>query len=589
MAKRRNPRMGELSTNAFVTGEFSIVANLNEIDRELLDMNQKGSSPIASLVANDDLNARVLDANGALVQTFNLTISSISQRILEFPKTAQLPLPGEYSIEFVVERTGMAPLVLRQVGIEIQDRMNMPRPVSLEPTRLENTEDESLWQAILRTQVDFRSVEEFVNLVLSFTNVQKGIGDTGKVVAVDGDRRRSFRNRLPFVNVDEYALVKYSIDAYMRRALQVDEAGAYFGGGNRLPYYQSLSESLDEIIADYLPPEVQGSRVTSSGSKWENRLARRTLEFPAIELLWSYWMQMAMLPPAMRAVSMRFQNVKGPNEMEPLLRFDTSPLRPLSNMLWGYIQDEQHRTTAMRLEYECQHAYNLVFTPKALARLRGVDNRSNFLEAFHNLLHYASIFFKDYDDMTRRADGFPLLTALREVHLLLAEGNHNAYYNMTYTARHEMLTMQYLLARPEMRLFLGGRPMVPYPENWMDRLDTMKSLQGWDSTSVLHYYDLASAGERLLLGVRYGDWTQSAFNADDAGNWAVAFRNEVMRYINAYRVVTGVDLSADAVRLHPKERAIQPYMLVQRRLQPGNGGEDLIEIGMPKRAPVRRF
>ena len=74
---------------------------------------------------------------------------------------------------------------------------------------------------------------------------------------------------------------------------------------------------------------------------------------------------------------------------------------------------------------------------------------------------------------------FPLLNALRETHLILAEGAHNQFGDLPSAARAEMLIMQWLLARPEMREFLGGRVMVPYEEAWMDRVDTMKQIQGW--------------------------------------------------------------------------------------------------------------
>ena len=56
------------------------------------------------------------------------------------------------------------------------------------------------------------------------------------------------------------------------------------------------------------------------------------------------------------------------------------------------------------------------------ARCSAADSRSKFLEAFHNLLHLRSVFFKQDDDTTVIADGFPVLNALKEVHLLLAAG-----------------------------------------------------------------------------------------------------------------------------------------------------------------------
>ena len=38
--------------------------------------------------------------------------------------------------------------------------------------------------------------------------------------------------------------------------------------------------------------------------------------------------------------------------------------------------------------------------------------------------------------------------------------------------------------------------MVPYPERWMDRIDTVRAIMGWGSTSITYFYDLAIHGER---------------------------------------------------------------------------------------------
>ena len=99
------------------------------------------------------------------------------------------------------------------------------------------------------------------------------------------------------------------------------------------------------------------------------------------------------------------------------------------------------------------------------------------------------------------------------MHLLLAEGAHNQFGDLPWTARVEMLIQQWLLARPEMRDFLQSRPMVPYKEPWMGEVDTMKTLQGWTDVTVTHFRDLAVFGEQILLSIRYGDW----IDINDAG------------------------------------------------------------------------
>jgi len=131
------------------------------------------------------------------------------------------------------------------------------------------------------------------------------------------------------------------------------------------------------------------------------------------------------------------------------------------------------------------------------------------------------IFFQQRDDTTVIADGFPVLNALREVHLILAQGAHNQFGDLPWTSRVEMLMEMWLLARPEMREFLRGRIMVPYPEPWMDAVDSMKSLQKWNDTSIREFRDLGVFGEQLLLSIRYDNW--SVYNdADPARHTSVA-------------------------------------------------------------------
>src|SRR5258707_1464614 len=113
---------------------------------------------------------------------------------------------------------------------------------------------------------------------------------------------------------------------------------------------------------------------------------------------------------------------------------------------------------------------------KAVSDLNPADNRSKFIEAFHNMLSASA-----------------------------REGAHNQFGDLTWTARAEMMTIQWMLARPEMKEFLRGRYMVPYQEEWMGAVDSMKKLQSWTDTTVTHFYELAVTGERILLSIRYGD------------------------------------------------------------------------------------
>lgn len=282
----------------------------------------------------------------------------------------------------------------------------------------------------------------------------------------------------------------------------------------------------------------------------EGVLRYRTTRPSMLELIWSYWHEEAMQVQSMNAISLRFQNRRGSAENDPLANLEIDSLRPLNNLLWGYIQNEQNRLTVPRRAYEYDHHYGLTLYGKAVPQLRSADSRSKFLEGFHSLLHQTVKFYQQDANTTVVADGFPLLNALKEVHILLSEGAHNQFGDLPWTARVEMLIEQWLLARPEMREFLHGRTMVPYHEAWMGTVDTMKKLQGWSDVSVTHFNDLAAFGEQVLLSVRYGDWGE-VNEENHAKNWARYWKPEIQSYIHSYRAATGVDLTTEPVDSTP--------------------------------------
>jgi hypothetical protein len=285
-----------------------------------------------------------------------------------------------------------------------------------------------------------------------------------------------------------------------------------------------------------------------------------------IELIWSYWHEEGMLVQTVNAVSLRFQNKRAGAGRDPLAHLELEPLRPLNNLLWGYIQDEQQRLTVARRAYEYQHEYGLTLYGKAVPALNPADVRSKFIEAFHNLLHTASVYFRDQSNRFVVPDSFPLLNAIKEVHLILAEGAHNQFGDLPWTARVEMMIQKWLLSRPEIEKFLGGRAMVPYPERWMGVVDQMKTLQGWTDVTVRHFLDLAELGERLLLSIRWGNWSEITSTLS-VENWALIWRDAIQGYIHAYRAVTGVDLAAssNSVRLSA-DSYTQPSTLLRNRL-----------------------
>jgi len=468
------------------------------------------------------------------------------------------------------------------------ERLGRDKPVafSLRPAGGQESADQALWVVIRNRVIKWEQYEDFIKTIMC-------VKDPKLPGSLSSDDKKVLdRRSLPFADIDAYRRLKAGTELFMmsRCAVlsdvylsKVDPVVITVEEAERLNGTDPSVTNLDGLWKSYLQNSEEKTDPPIQTLPYLAMIRRRLGELPIkddveaadrcygvlrtrlsspcfLELIWSYWQEEGMLVQTLNAIALRFQNRRGPQSRDPLANFELDPLRPLNNILWGYIQDEQHRLTLARRAYEYDHHYGVSLQGRAVPTLRPADSRSQFIEAFHNLLHVCTTqFYPQVDDMTVNADGFPVLNALKEVHLLLSEGAHNAYGDLPWTARQEMLMQQWIMARPEIREFLAGRTSIAYPEPWMDRVDVMKRMQAWSDVSVMHFRDLAVFGEQILLSIRFGNWNNET-KRQRAHNWAVYWRSEIQGYIHAYRAATGVDLTVAPVD------ATMPAVLLQRRL-----------------------
>jgi hypothetical protein len=489
--------------------------------------------------------------------------------------------------------------------------------VSLERSEVPTTHDEFLWWAIRDRQqaVSWNRYERFINSVLCASGIErdgsidefgggpvdellKDINDENRKSALEGtrklvegpaqyidrvrgwqmlkeatelflmaeaglairqDARHSKLSRLAHQFSELGPRDPLQLGEYERHEFARRERGNYLvhlqNGYQGLPYIKLILEKLVDLP---LKPFELVHNANCYGIQYEE-VNRPVM----LELIWSYWMEQGMLVQTLAALSLRFQN-KRVGDRDPLANLEIDPLRGVSNLLWGYIQDEQNRLSVQRRAYEYVHEYGLELTGTAVPRLRPADRRAQFLRSFHDLLSAAYEFYQADDDNTVHADPFPVLNALQTLHMVLSEAAHNQFGDLPWTSRVEMMCQQWILSRPELREFIGGRIMVPYRETWMDRVDAMRQLQGWGTVSIIHFRDLATYGEMLLLTVRWGGWS-TIIDPDNAANWARAWRPMVYMYLHAYKMVTGVDLAAQVTsNFAYSERYEQPAYHLER-------------------------
>jgi hypothetical protein len=452
-------------------------------------------------------------------------------------------------------------------------------PVAMRRTAVGVTDDLSLWVVIKKSTeaLSFENYQRCMDLVLCRAKPGSKEESKRKEAILENGRNLTKERFLPFTDMDAYRLLKVATEAFMmvncgvrlkefefelddsdyisRRIgvnLTQQQIGKLWG-----KYLQKVNGDVDQtipylkMVKDNLKGEVLKARIFAAMEDDKDEpegchgILMNKLSNPCmLELIWSYFHEEGMLVQTMNAICRRFQNIRGPGEKEPLAMFEVDPLRPLNNLLWGWIQDEQHRLSVRRRAFEYDHHYGFRLYGKVIPKMQTADSRSKFLEAYNNLLYLCARFFREDDDTTVVADGFPVLNALKEVHFILAEGAHNQFHDLPATSRMEMLMMEWILARQEFREFLPSRVMVDYPEPWMDRVDAMKSIQGWTDVPVMHFRDLGVHGEQILLSIRFGAWSKEG-EAENAANWARFWRPQIQNYMHAYRAITGVDLTAE--------------------------------------------
>jgi len=477
-----------------------------------------------------------------------------------------------------------------------QPRLAVDVRASLEPPDVRDDDLARLWIAIRMHSdaISFSRFNEFMTRVLAGkepTDIAKDLTDAAT----------KLKRRFPVPGTGLYDLLRTAAETFLLlevgtvpdqknrwQSLRIqaprDADGETEVGSDVLRKYALLSaEPFDLKNAETKLTEYLGSdktnyvraivrNVFADGDATSSTLSPLFREFASapflIELIWSYWIEESMLCQATNALTQRFQNVHRRSGPDPLAELELDPLRPLSGVLWGHIQNQHLRLTVARRAYEYMHEYNFPLHGAAVGSGRAADPRPNFIEAFHSLLRECDLFMKQDNDVTIRADAFPVLNALKQVHLNLTEGGHNQFRDLPWTARAEMLVEQWVFAQPEIREFLRGRYSVSYPEDWMGSVDAMKRVQGWGGASSIHFGTLAKFGERLLLSIRHYLWN-SIDDPQVAHAWVRFWREEIQGYIHAYKAVTGVSL-IDAPVVHAGAaddgRYLPPSVHLRKRL-----------------------
>ena len=289
-------------------------------------------------------------------------------------------------------------IYVRTRAIVIEGHLDSPVRVDLQRAAVPRTTDLALWEVIRRSTeaISFDHYSLWMDYLFCDGELPSAFHpgrDRSKELSADGLGSRwhagqaQFRNGgvhrapLPFPDIDGYKVLKAATETFLEfnSGVVFDEpVVAQMHGlseADRKHLGLDSSDNLQSLWGKYLIrvgdvgfiPYLYRVRqklhdVQLTTNRLEGELCDKILETKftnpfLLELIWSYWHEEGMLVETMNAISRRFQNRHGPREADPLANLTIGPLRPLSNLLWGYVQDEQHRLTPDRIGYEYKQNY----------------------------------------------------------------------------------------------------------------------------------------------------------------------------------------------------------------------------------------
>jgi len=259
--------------------------------------------------------------------------------------------------------------------------------VTLRRATVPATSDLALWVVIRKSTeaINFKNYTAFIESALCSIDEKKSPRQKAwKSTELLADRMQQRRWR-PFNDSDAYRFLKVATEAFLVVNGGVDTSAEDFefdrddaidlnlslGGAcyspedleewwdryrgvtngdqnDLLPYLALIQDRIGEnaVRRFFKTPDELDADLRS---RYLNILGRKLHSPFFFELIWSYWQEEGMLVQTVNAIARRFQNIRNPRGgPDPLANMEIGSLFPLSNLLWGYVQDEPHRLSVMR-------------------------------------------------------------------------------------------------------------------------------------------------------------------------------------------------------------------------------------------------
>jgi hypothetical protein len=293
-------------------------------------------------------------------------------------------------------------------GVDGDGRVGERVRVTMDRTEFPGTEDEALWKAIRVRSVSFPRYQRYIHHIFGVDKDFSQVGGFSRRLAELGARGvgvyrplRDFTELFVLSECGSISEAEVFRDERLEHEFRPDrepsgriaeELHRYLVHGE-LPY-------IDRVVkAAY--PSLDAPRIGFDA------LRSSVFRHPLFLELWHEMsLEHGMLMRTMDAISARFQNIYSSGENDGLSNYESSPLRPLSDFFWGWIENEPLRLTARRRIQEYKHQYGPSALDGAALGVQAADVRTAFPDAFMNLMDLCEAFYREDNNTTVIADAF---------------------------------------------------------------------------------------------------------------------------------------------------------------------------------------
>ncbi len=305
----------------------------------------------------------------------------------------------------------------------------------------------------------------------------------------------------------------------------------------------NVSEATWEMAWEKLRLQVAASKKSESSEE----------AFGCSSLIYVYWLDEAGISWAVERAAFRIENANAQITRKwPSLnaRSDSALARVLATFTTSWQRGDLAAVQERQQMYYSLYGYPLFIAARG-RKFSTPDPRHRFPAALNGLLHAAMRYYQEERNLEMLPNNLAASSAFRSLALVLREGNQNMRDIRPPELRAQFEYLKQVLGGDignsetagDWDQVLQGRPgLRDGVARYVFNADAIAEIHGWRRTMADNYRILAEQSELILVIARAFDKMGASDNVALVEVFLQLMRTSMQTYVDAYKIVCGVDL-----------------------------------------------